>query len=155
MLFLFHSLYVRSYWLIIPWKFHTICGHITGISTDTINFREYYFSRYGNIGFSCKTVKAKAFGTDTEPFLVTRKEERLGSHSSRMTSQPQPDQRSEEEKGYSVKLKYLFPSKTSPRPCPWALEYFKVAGKDSHLCSSLCTNRSNFKKAYFLLIYQI
>lgn len=77
MLFLFHSLYVRSYLLIIPWKLHTICGHIIGISTDTINFREYYFSKYGNIGFSCKTVKAKAFGTDTEPFLVTRKEERL------------------------------------------------------------------------------
>lgn len=60
-----------------------------------------------------------------------------------MISKPTPDQRNKEKR-----LKYeaeIFPSKTSSMPCPWAVEYFKVAGKYSHLCSSLCTNRSNFK----------
>lgn len=73
MLFLFHSLYVRSYWLIIPWKLHTICGHITGISTDKINFREYYFRKHGNIGFPVKRSRLKLLEQTQSHFLLPGK----------------------------------------------------------------------------------
>lgn len=89
--------------------------------------------------------KPKYIEISTGPLLVTRERKKaMRSHSSRIISKPKPDQRNTEER-LKREAEIFISFKTSSMPCPWAVQYFKVARKYSHLHSSLCTSRSNFK----------
>lgn len=72
----------------------------------------------------------------------------------RMTSKPKPDQREGEERLRCEAE--IFISQKPSLPCPWAVQYFKVAGKYSHLHSHHCAQADkNFKEANSSFIYQI
>lgn len=89
--------------------------------------------------------KPKYFEIGAGPLLVTGERKKpVWSHSSRIISKPKPDQRNKEER-LKCEAEIFISFKTPSMPCPWAVQHFKVARKYSHLHSSLCKNRSNFK----------